>query len=228
MSTLPRFTREEIPTEEIDRIEAAHQPLVDAARELVDAIIRTTVADEDLAAATESIRAATDLLRARQLDGPAGVHFNNAGRSWNWGNAVVGQRNAVAPPLIVRHCDDLVRGEAYLAAAYEGPPGLVHGGVTALLLDHFMGETASARRRLTMTGTLTIRYQKGIRLGPVTLEGEIVREEGRKVFVSARVADTDGISVVADGVFIRPSWAASTPGRINHWDVPEPAEEPAR
>lgn len=32
---------------------------------------------------------------------PAGIHYNAEGRTWNWGNAVVGVRNAIAPPVVL-------------------------------------------------------------------------------------------------------------------------------
>jgi acyl-coenzyme A thioesterase PaaI-like protein len=79
--------------------------------------------------------------------------------------------------------------------------------VVALLLDQLMGETASGFKRLTLTGTLTMRYRRGTPLGPVRLEGRIDREEGRKVFVVATIADPEGVTVEAEGVFIIPSWA---------------------
>ena len=101
-------------------------------------------------------------LRASQLPGPAGVRYNHERKAWHWGNAVIGAHNAIAPPMVVVH-DEFGRTHAdmVLGAAYEGPPGLVHGGVAALFLDHLMGETASGLRRPTFTGTLTLRYRRG-------------------------------------------------------------------
>jgi acyl-coenzyme A thioesterase PaaI-like protein len=207
--TIGDFLHEEIPTHEIDRLEAVYRGLADAVRDLVDATIRTTV-DEDVVRRTQAdVAALVDRLRARQLDGPAGVRFNSEARAWNWGNAVVGARNAIAPPLeLVRDPDGLMHADVVLGAAYEGPPGLVHGGVSALLLDHLMGETASAgHTRVTFTGTLTLRYRRATPLGPLRLEGRIDREEGRKVYVVAHIADADGPTVEAEGVFIVPRWA---------------------
>jgi len=203
------FVHEEIPTAEVDRLEVVYAGLADSVRDLVDATIRTTVDDETIRRTQAEVGALAERLRARQLDGPAGVRFNSEARSWNWGNAVVGLRNALAPPLtLVRDEDGLVHADTVLGAAYEGPPGLVHGGVAALLLDHLMGETASAgHTRITLTGTLTMRYRRGTPLGPLRLESRIDREEGRKVYVVAHLADPDGITVEADGVFIVPSWA---------------------
>lgn len=202
------FLISDIPTGEIDRIEAVHRPLAEAVRDLVDATIRTTVEHDEVDRVREEVEALVARLRVSQIDGPAGVHYNAEGRSWNWGNAVVGLRNAIAPPLkVVQDADGLVHADVVLGAAYEGPPGLVHGGVSAMLLDHLMGVTAAQSMRLIMTGTLTMRYRRGTPLGPLRLEGRIDREEGRKVYVMATISDPEGVTVEADGVFIVPSWA---------------------
>lgn len=207
--SIGEFIHDETPTSEIERLEALYRPLADAVRDLVDATIRTTVDDDTIRQAQADVEALVARLRARQLDGPAGVRFNSEARAWNWGNAVVGQRNALAPPLeLVRDADGLMHADVVLGAAYEGPPGLVHGGVSALLLDHLMGETASAgHSRVTLTGTLTMRYRRGTPLGPLRLEGRIDREDGRKVYVVATLADAEGVTVEADGVFIVPRWS---------------------
>ena len=203
------FIHDEIPSEEVDRIEAAYGPLAEAVRQLVDATIRTTVPPEEADLALAEIEAVVKRLRAQQLPGPAGVRFNSEGRAWNWGNAVVGLRNAIAPPLDIVHVESgVAHASVTLGAAYEGPPGLVHGGVTALLLDHLMGETAAASfTRITFTGTLTMVYRRGTPLGPLRLDARIDREEGRKVWVVASIGDEEGPTVEAEGVFIIPKWA---------------------
>ena len=101
-----------------------------------------------------------------------------------------------------------------MGAAYEGPPGSVHGGVSAMILDHLMGETASARHtRVTVTGTLTLRYVQPLPLGPVRMEARIAEVDGRKVTVTAWIAadepdEADGSPAVeARGLFIIPRWA---------------------
>jgi acyl-coenzyme A thioesterase PaaI-like protein len=210
LSDLGGFIHDEIPNDEVDRIEAAYGPLAVAVRELIDATIRTTVPPEAAEAARVEIDAIVARLQAQQLPGPAGVRFNSEGRAWNWGNAAVGLRNAVAPPLAITHvASGLAYAEVDLGAAYEGPPGLVHGGVTAMLLDHLMGETAAASfTRITFTGTLTMTYRRGTPLGPLRLDARIDREEGRKVWVVASVSDAQGPTVEAEGIFIIPRWAS--------------------
>ena len=226
------FVRDDTPTPEVDRREAVLASLAGTVRELVDAAIRTTVDDDEVHRVREEVAALVGRLRASQLPGPAGVRYNGELRAWNWGNAVVGAApasapppkrghhqggwhpprvvgaaNAIAPPLNVVHDSSGCHADVVLGAAYEGPPGLVHGGVSAMLLDHIMGVTASAMRRTTFTGTLTMRYRRGTPLGPLHLEASIVREEGRKVFVVASISDAEGVTVEADGVFIQPAGA---------------------
>ena len=195
-------------TAEIELQEAYLVPLADSVRRLLDAVIRTEAGESEALAARAGIDAITARLNENATPGPSGVHYNAEGRSWQWGNAAVGPCNAVAPPLRLRvDPDGVTRGEAELGVAYEGPPHLVHGGVLALLVDHLLGMTASSQGRATLTGTLTLRYRRGTRLGPVRLEGRVVRTEGVKVFVAAEVFDAEGVTVQAEGVWIVPAWA---------------------
>jgi acyl-coenzyme A thioesterase PaaI-like protein len=202
------YVQEDLSPEELDRQRALYGPLAQSVRELVDAVVRTEVDDAELLEARAGIVAITERLRKRQLDGSFGVRFNPNGGSRAWGNAVVGLRNAVAPPLdVVREADGRASADFHLGAAYEGPPGLVHGGVAALVLDQILGEAASAGGKPGMTGTLTLRYLRGTPLGDLHGEGWIDRVEGVKTFAKATLADAEGVTVEAEGVFILPKWA---------------------
>lgn len=207
------FQPSEVSTASIEESERIHGALADDLRGLVDVAIRTRVAPDRVAKARELVRQAAQVLAAEAEEGPAGIHFNGEGRSWNWGNAVVGVRNAIAPPVVLQWDEDgTVRSEVHLGVAYEGPPGCVHGGVSALILDHLMGETASAAHtRLTVTGTLTLRYVRPLPLGRVRMHAQVTEEIGRKVMVTAQIgaADTDDAAIEAHGVFIIPSWAVT-------------------
>ena len=206
------FVLSELSTDAVEASERLHRPLADDIRRLVDVAIRTEVPAESIATARDLVRQAADLLGEQASPDSAGIHFNAEGRSWNWGNTVVGVRNALAPPVVLETADDgTVRSEVHLGAAYEGPPGCVHGGVSALILDHLMGETASAAHtRLTVTGTLTLRYLRPLPLGKVHMQAQIVEEDGRKVTVTAHIGhDEHGTepAIEARGLFIIPRWA---------------------
>ena len=201
---------EVMSADEHDRLAALYGPLTDDVRELIRLALRTDADPDSVDAARTAIRAANDVLRSRQRDESQLVRHAVAGRPVVWGNAVIGLRNAIAPPLTIHHDDDGTRcwSEFTLNSAYEGPPGLVHGGVCALVLDHVLGEAASAGlTKPLFTGTLTVRFVRGTPLGRLRADAAVERTEGVKSFVSGHLSDGDGITVEAEGIFIKPSWA---------------------
>ena len=119
------YVQEDLSPDELDRQRAVYGPLAQSVRELVDAVIRTEVDDDELRAARAEIEAITERLRKRQLDGAFGVRFNPDGGSRAWGNAVVGLRNAVAPPLdiVARARRARVRPTSTWARRTRGRPG---------------------------------------------------------------------------------------------------------
>jgi acyl-coenzyme A thioesterase PaaI-like protein len=200
-------TFEVLSAPEADRVTALYAPLADAVRELIDATIRTEVDDDVVGQARIAIEAVTDSLRQRTR--PDKVSYRVDDRPLPLGNAVVGVCNPIAPPVIVQHeGGGRCFSEFVLGTAYEGPPGLVHGGVSALILDHLLGEAASeGLSKARFTGTITVKYLRGTPLGPLRSEAWIDRAEGVKVFASGTISDAAGVTVEAEGVFIQPAWA---------------------
>ncbi|MEV0668862.1 PaaI family thioesterase [Mycobacterium sp. NPDC050441] len=185
--------------------EALYASLTESVRRLVDATIRSRADFDSITSAKAKIDAAADELSQSLIPGSFGVQHAPDGQSLAWGNAVIGLRNALAPPLAVHHeSDGRVWAEVTLGAAYEGPAGHVHGGICALLLDHVLGATAHKPGRPAVTGTLTVRYEAGTRLGPVRAEAHIDRVEGAKTFAVGHLATSDGVTVRAEGVFFHP------------------------
>jgi acyl-coenzyme A thioesterase PaaI-like protein len=110
--------------------------------------------------------------------------------------------------LVIHRTDDgRVVTDFHLGAAYEGPPGHVHGGVSALVLDHLLGEAASSAEHPRLTGTISLRYVRTTPLGDLHAEARIARTDGIKTYAVGHVADADGVTVEAEGVFITPKWA---------------------
>lgn len=198
----------DVSAAEIDRLRGVYGPLADSVRALIDATIRTEVDADTVAAVREQIDKATAALRSRQIDGAFGVRFTSEGDQLPWGNPVIGLRNPVAPPLTIERDDD---GGVYtdfeLGAAYEGPPGHVHGGVSALILDHVLGEVAANAANPRFTGTITLRYLRPTRLGRLHAEATITRTKGIKSYATGYLSDDEGVTVEAEGVFIQPKWA---------------------
>jgi hypothetical protein len=157
-----------------------------------------------VAAVKDKIDGAVRELGASAHPGTFGVQLTPDGQTIAWGNAVVGLRNPVAPPLVLHHeLDGLVWSEFVLGAPYEGPPEHVHGGVSALILDHVLGATAHRAGRPAYTGTLTLRYRRRTALGrQLRAQAHIERTEGVKTFAVGHLADDEGVTVEAEGVFI--------------------------
>lgn len=201
------FTVEDLSDEDVARLRGIYEPLAESVRSLVDATIRTEADAQTVAEVKRDIDAAVARLRVRQLDGAFGVRVTDSGESMGWGNAVIGIRNALAPPLIT-HRDESgeVSADFHLGAAYEGPPGHVHGGVAALILDHVLGEAASRDRQPRFTGTITMRYLRPTKLGALRTAAISTGTEGVKTYCRGHIADAEGVTVEAEGVFITPRW----------------------
>ena len=82
---------------------------------------------------------------------------------------------------------------------YEGPPGYVHGGIIATLLDETMSKAVRSHGLVAMTRHLEVDYQRPVKsAAPIRLEGLVTQSEGRKHWVEAKILDSDG-SVLAQG-----------------------------
>ena len=218
------FVRDDLSPEQIADEVALYGPLTDAVRELADATIRTLVEPEEIRAAQAEVEAITARLRRSQLPGSYGVRYGATGRGRSWGNAVVGVRNPVAPPLMIEQHpsgDGRVWCDFHLGAAYEGPPTLVHGGVAALILDQMLGESAGSGGKPGMTGTLTLVYRQGTPLGPLRAEAWIDRVDGIKTWAKGHILGPDGVTVEAEGVFILPRWAREKIAEGHAEDAPK-------
>lgn len=206
---------ESITDEEIEQEAAEYGALAASVRRLIDATIRTERRGEALAEAAAAIDALAADLAAEQIPGPYGVRFNETGSFRAWGNAAAGLRNPIAPPLdLTVEADGTVWAELELGAAYEGPPTLVHGGISALLLDQALGRAAEAAGVPGFTGTLELRYVRATSLGALRVQAKLDRTEGVKSYVAGTISDAEGVCVEATGVFIMPRWARDPESQV--------------
>ncbi len=179
--------------------------LAAATRELVDLCVMSDVDDDEVRAAQTDVEAAVARLRKVRRTQTLGLEHLTGGRRRPWGNPVIGLRNPIAPPLqVVSDASGRAETAFHCGPAYEGPPGLVHGGVVSLILDQILGHSVGAAGRPGMTGTLTIVYRQGTPLGDLRAEAWIDREDGVKTWAKAQMIGPHGITAEAEGVFILP------------------------
>jgi acyl-coenzyme A thioesterase PaaI-like protein len=186
---------------------AALAVLAQQTRELMDAVVLTDVDETEIAAVTAEMVALTERLRAVRRKTPLPHEFAPDGTFRHLGNAVVGACNPHALPLEVeRPPEGGSRADLNFKPTHEGPPSAVHGGVTAMILDHLLGDAVAAAGRPGVTGTLTIRYKRLVPYGtPVVASAEATRIEGRKTWADGSIALPDGTPLVeATGLFITP------------------------
>ena len=104
---------------------------------------------------------------------------------------------------------DVVRdGEAAVAqivlgAAFEGGPGMAHGGIVAALFDDVLGYLLTVHRVPGFTGELTVRYLRPTPVGtPLTLRGWVVQRSGRRLHTAAQLHAGDELVASATAVFV--------------------------
>jgi hypothetical protein len=162
------------------------------------------------------ISAVTEMLAAEQNGHLLRFQRHEAtGRPVVWSNPVIGVRNPLAPPLTVHHePGGRCWSEFTLGRVYEGPPGLVHGGISAMILDQLLGEVATdGLMTPKYTGTITVKYLRGTPLGPLRAEAFVERSENHKTYARGFISDAQGPTAEAEGVFIMPVWARDGGGK---------------
>ena len=91
-----------------------------------------------------------------------------------------------------------------LTRIHEGPPGYIHGGILATLLDEAMSKLNRPLDALAMTRHMEVDYLRPAPLNTaLTLTARHLRREGRKLFHTAELSHPDGTVLTrGKGVFL--------------------------
>lgn len=186
---------------------AERRRLAAAMRVVIDRLVTSDAPEAELAAAADAAeRYAERLARHPRRKLPAGFsEVANAGDVAGFFDMspLVGLSNPMSPPIRLLVEGEEIRGSVTFGAAYEGPPGHVHGGFVAAAFDEVLGFTQSLTGNPGMTGTLTIRYRRPTPLHvALRFEARVVRVEGRKIFTEGRVYAGETMTAEAEGLFI--------------------------
>lgn len=127
-------------------------------------------------------------------------------------SAFMGAANPLAPPMTLSMRDGQVIGAVRFNDLYEGPPGHVHGGFVAAILDEVLGASQASTGRPGMTARLEVQYRAPTPLHTdLTATGWVDRVEGRKIFAKGEVLAGDRVTAVAEGLFVSVDFAALLP-----------------
>ncbi|WP_226436676.1 PaaI family thioesterase [Rhodococcus yananensis] len=176
-----------------------------AARRVIDALLRTDRANPNLERVAEELDSIVGHLeehaptvRERMVDMWSGEGVTRH-------DPITGPENAIAPPLVIEGVGDgSVRAVVTLTLPYQGPPGCVHGGVSAMLLDHVLGVANAWAGKSGMTAQLNTRYHRPTPLfEPLTIIGRQVTTDGRKINTVGEIRNAAGeVCVSVEGLFI--------------------------
>ncbi len=182
--------------------------LAESIRSLLDVVVTTGASPAELSAAAAAIDQVTASLAGSVVRQDPAVTPDSYRTHMS---LVGGLSHPVAPQLTLARMHDGAVGDVVVGPVFQGGPGLVHGGIIALLIDHAMGYVANNRPdRPAMTVQLTLRYVRPTPLGvPLTVAAHLDRIDGRKLHLSASVTAGGHVTVQADATFLR-----LTPGNL--------------
>jgi acyl-coenzyme A thioesterase PaaI-like protein len=170
-----------------------------------------------LAAALEMLADDVAKLDAPPRTRPFGVTddgSSESGSNYDYGSAnslsyrpISGNCNALAAPAKYFKGSDYLNAVVTFGAAFEGPPGLVHGGYIAAYMDEAfgIGIAHSGLDVPAMTGTLKTIYRLPVPLNcELTYQVRVTGEERRKVFLHCTVKDADGhLYAEGEAIFLK-------------------------
>ena len=96
------------------------------------------------------------------------------------------------------HFDGQVCKTEFIPKEYhQGFDGVVHGGITATILDEAVANLFYQQNRVAMTAELTIKYHYPLRVGKkYYIEAEIEKQRGILTYSTAYVYDENGKKMV--------------------------------
>ena len=198
-------TEERSPTDEI-RLQIAEE-----LRVVCDELLATSAPVEELERTRMIVNQAVSLLKSRPHShdyvGPSEGSLAPM-NSFLDRSPIIGAINPLSVPMRMDIEGDgginsTVVGYALFPAAYEGPPGCVHGGFIAAYFDEVLGMTQSLSGNPGMTVNLTVDYRAPTPLKqPVIFRGRVVSIDGRKISVAGTLHHGETLCAEAKGLFV--------------------------
>jgi len=200
-----------VRTEQLSAIDSLRVAIADELRSATDELLATSANFEDLEETHRMIGQAVARLRlkphSQEFVGPSESSLAPM-NSFLDRSPIIGGINPLAVPMRMQiegdgGKDSVVVGHAKFEAAYEGPPGCVHGGFIAAYFDEVLGMAQSLSGNPGMTVNLTIDYRSPTPLKqPVVFRGWVASIDGRKISVLGTLHHGDTLCAEAKGLFV--------------------------
>ena len=110
-----------------------------------------------------------------------------------------GQLNPYGLKMVFRFEDNTIVSDFRPDEEHQGFPGVIHGGITAAVLDEALNRTSMLTNQptWTMTGRLEVRYRRYVPYGPLLrVRASLDTQRGRMVQASGKLTLADDESVV--------------------------------
>jgi len=195
-----------VTTTDVDADTLVHTgDLVASARRLMRAAATSAVDHADLNRARDLVDEASALLEQQTRDHGIRAHLDRAairrtraGAPWR-----VFAHNPLGIPLEITVEDDRAVAVLDPSPLLEGPPGLLHGGFSAAMMDALLSTLAQVQDRRVVTVHLDVSFLRAVPLDrQLRLVGRVTGVEGRKVRAEG-VLEYDGeVAVRAEALFI--------------------------
>jgi hypothetical protein len=197
------------PEDTPDEATAARREVAEALRALCHAVGASPAAPERLREIAAALRlqgsALAERASATATAPAAGAATIPGMQDFHDRSPIAGLANPLAPPatLGVDRNAGIVVGEVCFGRAFEGAPGIAHGGFVAAVLDEALGMASALSGGPCMTAELTTRYRTHTPIATVLrIEARLDAVDGRKVFTSGEIYAGETRIAEASGVFI--------------------------
>lgn len=200
----------------------AADALMESTRRLMLAATTTTVSDRQLVAEAEHLDAISERLEANRATRMRRIPFTperrsevKSGAEWR-----MFPYNPLAIPQMIKIRNGEAQSRLRLSAVHEGPPGMLHGGFGAALLDAVLGALVMAEVAPAFTAELKLTFHHPTPLGDVVeVHGTIVEINPRTIIAEGAIRHDGRATLSARGVFVpaklqqAPAPNAVTPAR---------------
>lgn len=186
-----------VPAPEVSPLSVAMQRTVDALRRTLQALyhVHPQHDDEAMALIAEHLEQEVTAAGTMGLSQPTLERHTRS--------PLNGTMNPIAPPMSFEYGEQSITAKVRFHEGYQGPPGCVHGGIVAALLDDALGRTRHLTGRNCVTGSLNITYLRPTPLNSdLVVTARIEETHERKFIVNGEIIYNGQITASAVGVFV--------------------------